>query len=260
MKKARTQAEAGISKRISEPVYPADILSDEKRKVARLATRGAWDDVWFTLCHERAYFMTHTIVEWGRFWGCSTREAKMVLSDMKVSRICNVTFCNGKKHNVTLTCRRLARRDKANKHSAERMRKHRAKKDCNAPVTPPFSAPSVSSSFSVPSLRVKTPPLPPRKRGDSEIEKRSDWTEETATAVIGCAPKAWQRELAENVELFMRYEPLLVARHILDLHYADKRPQAGWDAVQWLRHRLNAKSVPSDTHYAEAKKKMKHVM
>ncbi len=140
-----TQRSQGVVKKVSDAVYFKDIVSDGQRRASLLETRGAWDDAWFTMAMDGTYKMTFSIKEWARFWGCEPRKVKRIISDMKTTKICDVTVCNDL---VTLLSRRLLRKSKERAATALRVRKHREKEACNALVTSKKALPSSSSSIS----------------------------------------------------------------------------------------------------------------
>ncbi len=158
MSKARSHKAAGIDKRISEPVYPADILSDTKLQMAPPEVKGGWLWTLLHLWRDKVPSMTGTYDDWGRTWGCSKQRAKTIIATAKRLNICDVT----ESHNdVTLMSRRLERREVESRNTREcsrvRKQKQRDKESgidpCHTHVTPgkvpPSSSVSISSSPSV---------------------------------------------------------------------------------------------------------------
>ena len=174
--KARSHSAAGIDNAVSEPVYPADILSEETLIMAPPDVKGAWGWFLFVLWRKRRGSHTATAEEWGRLWGCSAAEATRLCKEIKRRQIGSVTFRNAR---ITLMSRRLSRREQARKAAARRQKQHRERTaaESNASVTAKYKLPSSSSSSSSsssPSLSSKkggeAPPLFPK---ELEIKKEN---------------------------------------------------------------------------------------
>lgn len=154
------QKPSGVQKRVSEPFYPKDWLSDHQLRSAPPLIRGLWFDALCLMWLDKVYKITKTKTEWARFWGATLEEVEQFIEVAKALKFCDVTISNG---NVTLVCRRLKRRAQARTMTRDRVKKHRVKRSSNADVTPPYSVPSsslsVSSSVS-PSKEGKNPPAP----------------------------------------------------------------------------------------------------
>lgn len=136
------QQPTGSDKRVSEPVYPNDILGDRAISGADLATQGAWFKCLLFMWRDKCHSVTDTIEGFAHTWGCSESEADRIVKVIHNRQIADVvTLCNA---NVTLTCRRLQRREKQRDMTQNRVKKHR----CNALVTSKKHPLSVSSSVS----------------------------------------------------------------------------------------------------------------
>ena len=143
------QREAGISKGVSEPVYPNDIIGDRALMGADLAAFGAWMKFLLHCWRERQHSLTETLEGWSAVWNVDITEVERILGVIKTRKIGDVKHkCNDL---VTLTCRRLQRRANERDRTSARVKKHR----CNAAVTSLYSLPSSSSSSSSSSSRLK---------------------------------------------------------------------------------------------------------
>ncbi len=163
----RTNEDRGVRKRVSEAVYPADILSDGQLGMCTLPTFGAWMKCLLQMWHDDTDRIQGTPESLSRFWGCSCDEAKQVLAELRMHRPCEVldeTECNGV---VTLVNRRREREACQKAANAARVREWRAgakhsepmndngggestdvKQDGNGPVTRDGVSSSSSSSSS----------------------------------------------------------------------------------------------------------------
>lgn len=263
--RGQTQAEAGIRKRISEPVYPADPLSDDALQMCTPAAKGGWCWCLFHMWRDRKSSVRGSFADLGRMWGCGEAEAETIVDELRRLKVCRVMRRNG---NVMLTCRRLARREKDNKENAERVRRHRAKRPCNGDVMacngdvmPMYSAPSsLTTVVKEVVLDPPNPPKPPsppsRRRGGSERNQK--WKTAIAETVIMLAPVEWRQELAkeERIKVLIRYEPLIVAATILDLRNGRRKPKSAEDAIKLLQWRLREHKPPSQASYDAAKVKL----
>ena len=146
---------AGIQKRISEPVYPGDILADTQLQMCSLETRGAWFECLLRMWRDKTYQISGSHEALARLLGCPIDTIKRVISELETTNTCDVTGCNG---TVTLVSRRLKRRSKERISTANRVRKHRVKHESNDPVTTKKGVPSssVSSSSSISTVVKKT--------------------------------------------------------------------------------------------------------
>ena len=261
--RGQTQAEAGIRKRISEPVYPADPLSDDALQMCTPAAKGGWCWCLFHMWRDRKSSVRGSFADLGRMWGCDGAEAETIVEELRRLKVCSVMRRNG---NVMLTCRRLARREKDNKENAERVRRHRAKRPCNGDVmacngdvTAMYSAPSSLTKVVKEEvvLNISTPPKPPPPQG-KRSERNQKWKTEIAHEVIKLAPIEWRRELAkeERIKVLIRYEPLIVAATILDLRNGRRKPKSAEDAIKLLQWRLREHKPPSQASYDAAKVKL----
>ena len=164
MSKGKTQADAGINKRVSEPVYPADILSDSAVLACGIAVRGAWFWCLLTMWHEKRHKVSGTPETFGRAWGCSEDEADRIIGELRGNKVCRVR----KSHSlVTLVSRRLKRRDKARLDAVKRKRAERAaakraavSQGSHSVVAGKSPPPSVSVSVSSPVSTSGVPPTP----------------------------------------------------------------------------------------------------
>lgn len=140
--------DAGIEKRISEAVYPADILSDTELFKCELLTRGAWFQCLLLMWRDKTDRVSGTPSQLARLWGCSEDQVNIIVLDLTLNKPCNITEQNGV---VTLVSRRLERRLKAAKQAIERKRKQRHEMstwDVTLGHTVPSSSSSSSSSIS----------------------------------------------------------------------------------------------------------------
>lgn len=135
--------EAGIKNRVSECVYPADLLSDPAFLACSGKTRGSWMHTLFILWKQGGYEITYTKEMLGRIWGYSTEEVEQILTEMLATKICDVTLGH---ENVTLLSRRLSRRHKAKEQARLRKEKERKEKDCHADVPAQNPLPSIPIS------------------------------------------------------------------------------------------------------------------
>lgn len=149
-KKARTQKEAGVDKRVSEPVYPSDILSDSALLMCSLETFGAWMKCLLSMWRDKQSYISATLVRFSRLWGVDNLKVEEIIYELETCKVCDVRKCND---NVTLICRRLKRREKTREQTRIRVNNYRR----NAKVTAEKGCPSISSSIST---SVSTP-LPP---------------------------------------------------------------------------------------------------
>ena len=175
------QKAAGINKRISEPVYPADILSETKLRMCSLLARGAWYECLLTMWRDKVYELTASVIGFSRMWGCSETQAVIVIEEFETYKPCDVllhvTHCNKKKLEsatiVTLTCRRLKRRHKERKDGANRVAEYRARQarnaQCNGNAQPSDPLPSSSVSFSNIETNVSV------SEADSVVSSKFDW-------------------------------------------------------------------------------------
>ena len=161
--------EAGIRKRVSEAVYPADILSEPGLIMASLEAFGAWMKTLLVMWRDDQPNITHTLAHWSRLWGVPEDRASAIIAELSECNVCNVTNGNG---SVTLISRRLSRRAKERTDTAKRVAKHRAQKDGNEPVTTEKATPSISSSLSVTSIDSPKPPEGGKKKRLTEAQKK----------------------------------------------------------------------------------------
>ena len=126
-------------KRVSEAVFPADILAACDLGMCTLRTFGAWMKTLLVLMRENKSSKTATREQWGRFLGCPPREFDAIVDELRDLTPCDVRERNGK---ITLKSRRLARKENARKQGARRAQRFRD----NAKVHAADSAPSSSSS------------------------------------------------------------------------------------------------------------------
>ena len=184
--------EAGISgKRPSEAVYPADILCDAQLRQCSLLARGAWFEALLSMWRDGTDRVNGTAGSLARLWGCSEVEVTSVIQEFLLHKPCEVIISN---ENITLVCRRLARRKKERDSTAKRVREWREKQKSNEEgndgVTEkkvlPSSSSSLSSSLSS-SISEDTTPTPSRKKRHhnmSETEKRRTRVKENTAAMV----------------------------------------------------------------------------
>lgn len=176
----RTHKQQGIEKRVSENVYPADILSDFELMSSPLDVFGAWMKCLLFMWRDKTDRVSNDWPSWGRIWGCADKDCRAIVDALKERKVCTVTHRNGK---VTLISRRRQRMLKAKQKGAERAKRYREKQDRHAPVTRKKHRPSSSLSLSsitggslaekiqrqkrleaVEKLKAKTDPQSPRYR------------------------------------------------------------------------------------------------
>ena len=143
-----SQRESGMDKRVAEPFYMKDWLSDLELQSADLATRGAWIQTLCAMWLDKTDRVTKTADQLARFWGCERAEVERILGVLASQKICTVTV---RHDNITLVSRRLSRRTKARNSAAKRQKEARARKASQARhggVTAEKGPSSFSSSFS----------------------------------------------------------------------------------------------------------------
>ncbi len=137
----QSHSDAGISKRVSEPVYPADIIADTALQQCDLLTRGAWYECLWRMWRDRTYKIEGTVTSLARLWGCTEEEVGHVITELIVHSPCDVTQCSNK---ITLLSRRLQRRELQRIANKKRQKAYR-EKDRNGDVTEKNNGPSSSS-------------------------------------------------------------------------------------------------------------------
>jgi len=177
-KRGRSHKDQGIQgKGICEPVYPRDILTDVAWLQCYGLARGAW---WIALGHmwaNKTDRLSMTMWAWGNVLGLTEEDAVRVIDDWWKNGVCDIEFngvlrsfcassalflrdfcaktappvtvCN---LNVTVICRRLARRRQRQEQTRLKVSKHRERAakcaPCNQPVTSEKRVSSSSSSSS----------------------------------------------------------------------------------------------------------------
>jgi len=131
-RKAMSHKKAGISRAISEAFYPSDWLSEHSITTSSLEVEGAWIRTLCVMWTKRIGSVQDTVEGWSRFWRCSLEDVKRIVAEMQTKNVCVTDTCNG---NVTLTCRRLKRRELNRLQTRERVRNARCNAQCNANVT-----------------------------------------------------------------------------------------------------------------------------
>ena len=253
MAKGKSQEAQGIDKRVSEPVYPADILAETSLQMASVAAKGAWLWTLVGFWRDKTDRLEGTSEEFGRMWGCSVEESERVIGELERRKVCDVVRVNG---SVTLVSRRLARRSKLREDGALRKQRERDKgdvtpmsQDCHEDVQPKKGLPSVSSSVSVSSSDVTNlsiPPKPPacakatagkpaappgadrkeagvsselpeEKNNGKKIPVRdacaSDWSKSDDRCVMEAMPKAWRRLIRKVTNLTLLADPEKKSAH-----------------------------------------------
>ena len=121
--------------------YPNDYLRDTR--ILSLPARGAWADMlnymWYA--PERGA-ITGTHEQISRMLSCSIAEIESVLNELNVTKVADVTNCNGI---VTVINRRMHREEKERKSTRLRVQKFRNARNvtpCNENITPPSSTSS----------------------------------------------------------------------------------------------------------------------
>ena len=151
-RRARSHKEAGIRWRVSEAIFPGDILAEEGLQRASPEAKGAW--LW-------SFF---------QMWGCTTRKAKAIVDEIAREKIGDVTPHHEK---VTLICRRLRRKKNQRVKDAQRQADKRDRDrpqakgaddgvGCHGNVTDQRPLPSSSSSPS-------SSPPPLKGEGGEEV-------------------------------------------------------------------------------------------
>lgn len=123
--KAGSYATQGITKRVSTPIYPKDILSDRELVTCSPAAKGAWLWTFLQLLADDKDRQRDTFEGFARSWCCTVAEAKGIVTELVERSPCDVSLQGDV---VTLTSRRLKRKCNARKQGAARVRKHRAAK------------------------------------------------------------------------------------------------------------------------------------
>jgi len=136
--------DSGIKRRVSEAVYPKDILSEITLVMAPPDVKGAWAWCLLAMWDNDTDRVEGSYLEIGLFWGCSADEAKRLCEEIKRRKIGGVTLSHDY---VTLMSRRLNRRLKEREQAKKRKRKERQNK-CHASVTGENGTSSSSSSIS----------------------------------------------------------------------------------------------------------------
>ena len=160
-----THKQSGIDKRVSEAVYPSDILSDAHLRQCQLITRGAWYECLLTMWRDKSDSITGTNDSLARLWGCTIVDVEHIIQDLNNNNPCKVSL---RHDTITLQSRRLARRNKQREQGRKRAITHRSRKSnalSNASVTqekhPPSISSSISSSISKPKTTTRfVPPAP----------------------------------------------------------------------------------------------------
>jgi hypothetical protein len=170
-----TNREKGIDRRVSEPVYPKDVLSEVTLVMAPPDVKGAWVWALLILWDNDKPSHTATLDEWGRIWGCSAVEADSLVKEIHDREIGIVTRRHEK---VTLTSRRLRRRHKVKEGNRIRKARQRVRDGCHGGVTRKKGASSSSSSVSSsdnPSEEGSSSERPtsssPRGKSDPDLER-----------------------------------------------------------------------------------------
>jgi hypothetical protein len=121
--------------------YPNDYLRDTR--ILSLSARGAWADMlnfmWYS--NERG-ILTGTHEQFSRMLSCSILEIENVFNELNVTKVADVTNCNGL---VTVINRRMLREEKERKSTRLRVQKFR-NGECNATSNANITAPSSTSS------------------------------------------------------------------------------------------------------------------
>ena len=128
--------------------YSGDWFRAVDVRKCSFAVRGLWREMLDIMVNEQEKgLMRGTRAELCRVIGCTSAELDSFLSANKAHEFADVTIRNGK---VTIINRRMHRAFLASEQSKLRVRRHRdrAKRDCNADVTP-LSSSSSSNNNSV---------------------------------------------------------------------------------------------------------------
>jgi hypothetical protein len=157
--------QSGIQRRVSECVYPKDLLSERTLLFAPPDVKGAWVWCLLVMWDEGSDRVIGTYEELGRLWGCDAAEAKQLVGEIKTREIASVTFRHS---NVTLMSRRLSRRKKE-RESAKNRKQAQRERERHGPVTAKKRASSSSSSISSSSSGVNTH----RQRGGGSVDFQS---------------------------------------------------------------------------------------
>jgi hypothetical protein len=168
---AMPDSERGNACGTAELVYPTDILADSALSRADLETFGAWMKTLLHLWREKRASLSAEVSGWARSWSCTEEEAADILDQLKRLQIADVRTSDGR---VTVTCRRLLRREKARESGAGYVRKHRKKAACKEDVRllkalPPAPCEAGKTANSAPTCPAQAPSVPPS--GDSALER-----------------------------------------------------------------------------------------
>lgn len=162
--------EAGIKdKRVSEAVYPKDILADTEIKMCGLLAKGFWYECLFNMWHNDSERIEGSVLQLSKLLGCEKQEVIDCVEELKCNKVADVTDSNGI---VTLVCRRLLRRKISRKNNAKRQSDYREKHKDNTPVADESSPPPVPSPVSSP-----VPVSTPKKNKDIK-EREKDFIEQ----------------------------------------------------------------------------------
>lgn len=154
---------------------PSVWLSDPKLSLCTAETRGVWIDL-ICIMHknDRCGQAIGSTEELARLARCSPEVLIRSLTDLKARNAADVTLRN---NNVTVVNRRMRKEYLNRKNSAKRVRKHRMKRECNAPCNGHSNSNSHNQT-----------PLNPPQAGDgvdgSEKKKRRSAEERFADRVL----------------------------------------------------------------------------
>ena len=181
-----TNKERGISKRVSESVYPADILADTEILSCSLVTRGAWLWTLLLMWRDKVFEITKTYDQWARIWGCSREDAAQCIGEMGGENVCAVT---ARPSGVTLKSRRLERQAIEREKAKNRKTKQRTKIR-HFTVTDENPLSSISSSLSLISL----------SNDKDYIDALNDFIDHREEIGYPLTPKALERVLKDCIE------------------------------------------------------------
>lgn len=162
--KGRSHKAAGISKRVSEAVFPADILSDAEYNLCSDIGRGAWSQTLWQIWHNKSDRLEKPFSSLVILWNASPSRARQAIHELILHGPCNVKI-DGKAMSrddancpigadsiVTLINRRKQRQENYREQGRLRKRAQREREvsqQCHSSGHTRKTGSSVSSSLSL---------------------------------------------------------------------------------------------------------------